>query len=303
MLKGGRNNMPLSVKDVRSSSDEQIVHAAKKLGRSIKRHKVFEAIYRGKKKIKTVKEIQALTGLSNVEVLQQGGKLANNEIVEQVKTKEGTGYKKDRFYAEHYRKILSIAGKKDKIDKIPTKRNPNNIIKIIQTNAAKKLFNIKQITIDDIDNFNKGRAVKEQSVEISPIYEKPFKEGIKKIIGETGKFNDWGGEKNDLYTTRLKLNGKRLPCAFAFKGKGKTGLLTPKKMGKNGDQIQRLFNSQADIFIIQYWDNIDESVIEQMKICALSKSVLEQKRIYFGIIDGIDTQRLICAYPNFFSKL
>mgnify|MGYP006292497063 CR=1 FL=1 len=294
--------MPVSVHDSRSNSNEQIVHAANIIGRSKRCYKVFEAIFRGKKIIKTVKDIEKITGLNNVEVLQQGKKLSSNGIVEQVKTKTGTGYKKDKFYSQHYRRILSIAGKKEKIGKIPTKRNSGNTINIINKASINKFVDIEQITVDDIDNFNKVKSINKKSVKIKSIYEKPFKEGIKKIIGETGKFTDWGGEKNDLFTTRLKINGKRYPCAFAFKGKGKTGILTPKKMGKNGDQVQRLFSSQANVFIVQYWDNIDESIIEQMKFFAQAKSAIEQKKIYYGIIDGIDTQRLIKAYSSNFSE-
>jgi len=251
------------VYDARSNANEQIVHAATIIGRSKRCYMVFEAIYRGKKAIKSVKYIESMiSSMNNVEVLQQGKKLASNGIVEQVKIKEeGTGYKKDRFYSQHYRKILSIAGKKEKIKKIPTKRNSGNTVNIINKATIKKFVNVSQVTVDDIDNFAKVKNIKKASIKIIPIYEKPFKEGIKRIIGEAGKFTDWGGEKNDLFSTRLKIKGKRYPCAFAFKGKGKTGVLTPNKMGKNGDQIQRLFNSQADVFIVQYYDNIDESII------------------------------------------
>lgn len=103
-----------------------------------------------------------------------------------------------------------------------------------------------------------------------------------------------------MFSTRVKIRGKRINAAFAFKGRGTKGKLTPKAMGKNGDQIQRLFNSPAELFLIQYWDSIDESVIEQMKNFAIAKSVSEGKRIYYGIIDGYDTQRLIEAYKKYF---
>ena len=88
--------------------------------------------------------------------------------------------------------------------------------------------------------------------------------------------------------------------AFAFKGKGTTGILTPKKMGKKGDQIQRLFKSAAQVFILQYWGQIDESVIEQMIAFAEAKSATEGSTIYYGVIDGDDSNRIIKAYPNAF---
>ena len=293
--------MTISVQDARSNANEQIVHAAKVIGRSKRRKKVFEAIYRGKKAIKLIAEIEKDTGLGNIAVLQEGKKLASNYIVEQTKTKEGTGYKKDKFYSQYYRKILAIAGNSDKIAKIPTKRNAQATIRVIKQHVLDKLVKIEQTTIDDIDNFQQVKTIQEQITKIKPMYEKAFKEGVKKIIGERGKFTDWGGERNDLFSTKIKISGKRRPCAFAFKGKGTKGVLTPKKMGKNGDQIQRLFNSPAEAFLIQYWGAIDESIIEQMKAFALAKSVLEQKKIYFGIIDGSDSQRLIQSYAKYFS--
>jgi hypothetical protein len=88
--------------------------------------------------------------------------------------------------------------------------------------------------------------------------------------------------------------------AFAFKGPGATGVLTPKKLGKNGDQIQRLFLSPAEIFVVQYHSQIGQSVIEQMKAFAKLNSVREGRRIWYGVIDGDDTNRLLSAYPRQF---
>ncbi len=157
----------------------------------------------------------------------------------------------------------------------------------------------KQITVDDIDSFSRVRN-QPSNQDAIPIDERMFKEGLKRILGEEGNFQDWGGESDDLFSTRLMMKGERRNVAFGLKGKGTTGILTPKKMGKRGDQIQKLFRAPADVFIVQYWNQIDESIIEQMKNFAIAKSVLEQRRIYHGVIDGKDTQRIIANYPEFF---
>jgi hypothetical protein len=60
------------------------------------------------------------------------------------------------------------------------------------------------------------------------------------------------------------------------------------------------FSSAADVFIVQYHDQIDESVVEQMKRFAIANSVTENKQVYFGVIDGDDTNRLVAAYPKAF---
>jgi len=153
--------------------------------------------------------------------------------------------------------------------------------------------------IDDIESFKEVRKI-ERGTEFIEIPEKQFKEGIAKILGEIVEFNDWGGEVSDLYTENLFLNNKRQRAAFAFKGSGTKGSLTPGKLGKNGDQIQRLVESPADVFIIQYWRDIKESVISQFEKLIQLKSYFTKQKLCYGIIDGYDSARLIKAYPDAF---
>ncbi|MGA9895233.1 MAG: hypothetical protein WBQ55_23435 [Xanthobacteraceae bacterium] len=120
------------------------------------------------------------------------------------------------------------------------------------------------------------------------------------VAKQSGNFDDWGGEPNDLYTSKVRVNGQRRAMAFAFRGPATAGKLTPRKLGKNGDQIQRLFNSPADVFFVQYHGQIDESVAAQMKRFAIVNSVTESKQVWFGVIGGDDTFRLISAFPRQF---
>ena len=123
-----------------------------------------------------------------------------------------------------------------------------------------------------------------------------------RILNETGKPpKDWGGEKNDLFTTKLKIGVARFHAAFALKGPGKNvKKLTSKHMGKNGDQIQRLLRSSAQVILVQYWRDIDQSVVDLMNDLAIGKSFSEGRVIHFGIINGEDSSRLIQAYPQAF---
>ena len=73
-------------------------------------------------------------------------------------------------------------------------------------------------------------------------------------------------------------------------------------MGKNGDQIQRLIRSPAEIFIIQYWSQVGEAVYEQLELLARGKSALENRKVWYGVIDGQDSARLIKAYSSAFKK-
>ena len=71
-------------------------------------------------------------------------------------------------------------------------------------------------------------------------------------------------------------------------------------MGRNADQIQRLFSSAATVFLVQYHGQIAESVLEQMEEFAKAKSVAIGDVVYYGVIDGNDSFRLMAAYSSSF---
>jgi hypothetical protein len=289
----------IDVTDVRSNPQDQIAHAARVIGKSERCRRVFSAIYQGKKKVKAVSEIERITRLDRMTVLQEAGKLCNNDIVKKTKVGKELAYEKYPFYTQNKDKVLRLAGNKKALEKFPTKTNPHIREATITVSFPKRIIDANQITIDDIDSFAEVKALP-SGQSSGPIDERKFKEGIQKIIGEEGKFQDWGGESDDLFSTRLMIKGERKNVAFGFKGKGTTGALTPRKMGKRGDQIQRLFRTPADVFLVQYWGQIDESVLEQMKSYAIAKSVTNETKIYYGIIDGQDTARILSAYTHYF---
>lgn len=238
--------------------------------------------------------------MDRMSVLQEAIKLSNNDIAKKTKFGKELAYEKYPFYTQNKYKVLRLAGNKEALDRFATKINPSIRGATISVTFPKSMANAVQITVDDIDSFSKVKG-SSPSQNPTPIDEKKFKEGIQRILGEQGNFQDWGGETDDLFSTRLLINGERKNVAFGFKGKGTTGVLTPKKMGKNADQIQRLFRTSADVFLVQYWDRIDESIIEQLKSSATAKSAYEGRRIYFGIIDGQDTIRIKEAYLECFN--
>jgi len=233
--------------------------------------------------------------------LDAGKKLADQGYIHQIKLNGETAYEKDSFLKHHKHRILSLAGNAKKMKSFPTKTNPTITVRGFERIVLPRaLIKVTSVTIDDIASFRKVRKIKPSSVVPIPMAETKFKEGIKKILGDRGQHKDWGGEVSDLPTDRLVLKTKRVRASFAFKGRGKKGKLTPKHMGHNGDQIQRLFRIPADVFIVQYWNQIDESVVEQMRQFAIAASVKEARRIYFGVIDGVDSARIIKAYPDAF---
>lgn len=293
--------MPINVADVRANLNENILHAVSIIGKSKHRRCVFEAIYRGKREVKTVDDIVQETGLSRIRILQEGGKLHANQIVEKTKKDNQTAYKKDETYTHHKNKILSILDNPRNASKLPTKQKPqvtSNTYKIVVSGKKPKFT---AVTVDDIDSFRDVRKFSniDPSLNLEKTPEQKIKIGLQNIIGETQTFKDWGGEKNDLYTNKLWFKGKRRIAAFALKGKATKGKLTPGKMGKNGDQIARLVGSAAEMFFIVYHSKIDESIVSQLETFALAKS-LSGRAIWYGVIDGDDLNRLYQAYVDHF---
>ncbi|WP_426609507.1 hypothetical protein [Bradyrhizobium sp. McL0616] len=290
--------MVISVNDVRSNPNEQIAHAVAVLKGSERLRDVFDAICTGGKKPKTVSQLMTKTGKSRVVILQLGGRLADQQLVHKTKVGNETAYAKDRYLASKRAAIHRLIKDPRKLAKLPTKYSPRGNGGVVRVVVPGAKIQIKELHVEDFDQFAKIKKMKPTSA--PKISERAFKDGVLKLIGSTGKFQDWGGEPNDLYTTKLRHKGQRRAMAFAFKGPGTKGELTPKKLGKNGDQIQRLFLAPAEIFVVQYHDAIGQSVVEQVQAFASLNSVREGKRINYCIIDGDDTNRLIMAYPKQF---
>lgn len=103
---------------------------------------------------------------------------------------------------------------------------------------------------------------------------------------------DWGGEQYDHFSADVTLNGERKTAAFMFKGPSAWGEMKPKHLGKNGDQIYRLQQSDADILILQHCHHVGEAVRETLRAFAVSPS----RPRHYCIIDGKDTFRILKAY-------
>lgn len=293
--------MPISVTDARSNAPEQIIYAAECIGRSKQRLLVFKAIYFGSRKVKTAAQIANSSGLSKTRVLQEARNLVTKGIVHQEKVDGETAYRKDDFFHGNKGKILSLVKSPAKRQAVPTKRNPlgGKATVVVSLPRGFSFRSPKQLTIDDIDSFEKVRKVGAAGNLPAAVSETRFKRGLLRILCQGGRFRDWGGEQSDIYTSRLVYKKRRYAAAFALKGPGLKTRLTPGKMGKNGDQAQRLFNQAADFFVVQHWREIDPSVVALVRSLATAKA-LGGAKVFFTIIDGQDSMRLYSAYSNLF---
>jgi hypothetical protein len=285
-----------------SNLNDKIVIAAQVIGKSAVKRAVFTEIYRGKNNWKTVVEIHQETGLSNIQVLKAGAKLAAHDVVEQIKVNKRTAYRKDKQLAHHRARILKAAGNKAEQDKLPTARNPKAGAVTVKVLVPRSATVPKEITIDGIASFAKVRGIKKPVPSLRPHEwrEEDIKSAFKRILGETHDHKDWGGEKNDLFTNKLRLTSTRQSAAIAFKGRATSGTLTPSKMGTNGDQIERLVGSTASVFLVVYHGKVAESIYGQLHAYALGKSI-GGRRVSYGVIDGDDLNRMMQAYPSAFA--
>lgn len=298
--------MAHSVHDAVANKPETLQHHAEILAASQNRLKVFSEIYRGKGKPKSAKAIAEKIGLGQKAVLAAGQQLvdANMAIRDEV-TENGRsviGYAKNDFCRANRDVIIRLVRNPKRRKEMPTKRSVTlrNATEIVTLAIPKSAVDVTLVTIDDIESFSQVQGVASASSSLPDMSEDQFKNGVKSIIGEAAEFKDWGGESSDLMTTRVLFDGKRHAAAFAFKGPGLKTKLVPGKMGKNGDQCQRLFSEKADLFVVHHWREIDPSVIELMHTFATAKSVTEMRPIRYCVIDGQDSCRLVKAYPNAF---
>ena len=93
--------MAQAVSDSLSNTNEQIEQAAKAIGRSIERRRVFEAIYFGKQRVKTATSISQKTGISQKRVTMAGKHFADREMIESIRQNGATAYRKIDFFHTH----------------------------------------------------------------------------------------------------------------------------------------------------------------------------------------------------------
>lgn len=291
--------LPHRVSDARGNRNELIEHAVRSIGRSAPRRAVFEAVYFHKSRVKSADHIAKMTRLPRMRVLQEANALAHQQLIGKVVRKgELIAYEQDPFYQANKREILRQLDDKARRDAFPTKRNPRTSV-TVQVSRQTRTATAHFVTIDEIASFAKVNGMK-AIVGAKVVSEAEFKKGLQRIIGEQGSFTDWGGEQNDLFTTWVRLGTKRRRTAFALKGPGAKGKMTLRHLGKNADQIQRLFKSPAEVFFVQYHGEIDQMVVGEMETHARDLARKEERSIWFGIIDGQDSRRLIAAYTTAF---
>jgi hypothetical protein len=159
-----------------------------------------------------------------------------------------------------------------------------------------------RLYVEDVDSFKSVRDVNPAAVRHVlqdsrlELAEDEVQRALECILDVPFHKEDWGGEINDLYTANVIVNGSRVPSAFLLKGKGlRSHTMEISDCGKNGDQLLRLKDSPAQLFIVQFIGNISESVVRDIagKVAELRS---QGKSAWYCIMDGQDTARVLYAY-------
>lgn len=287
-----------------ATSEETIQKIATELAASDRKYKVFKAIYSGGNTPKDAATLHGLTGLSEMAVLQLATPMGHQQYFEVLKHEGRIAYKKYRHINAVKGKILRLAKNPKALKKHVSSRTPRSTISIEVESRQRTEVKVKEIFIDDVEEFGEVRDIKAADLPtLTParLPEKVFKYGVASVLGNKGKFQDWGGEKNDLYSSNVTVGGRRISTAFAFKGPATASPLTIAKLGKHGDQIPRLFSTTAEAFFVQFEGDIEEAVKGEMLTHAIRKSLETGKEILYGIIAREDSHRLRAKYAANFT--
>lgn len=146
-------------------------------------------------------------------------------------------------------------------------------------------------SIDQLKSVNfSWTPTREQFLQLKRVPEKAVKDLFARLLSEFEPAKDWGGEEADLFSSNLSVDGERKSAAFLLKGPSKFHEMKLTDCGKNGDQIVRLYNTPADVFVLQHCHKVSPAVRKTMEAFALSN--YSQNRQYL-IIDGYDTARIL----------
>ena len=154
-----------------------------------------------------------------------------------------------------------------------------------------------EISVDSIDSFSRVCDVRPRLSEpdlqcLRAVPETEIKAAFASIVNEPFVPKDWSGERSDMLSDRVRFRGQRIATAFLFKGPAQFRPMTLSELGKNGDQIDRLFTEPADLFVLQHCHQVTPPVRGTMRAYAQQTG---RPRL-FCIIDGFDTIRILKAY-------
>lgn len=161
--------------------------------------------------------------------------------------------------------------------------------------AAYGIISGRRVYPDEVGQFTsidfRSTITPDEVKQVLKVPEEVVKTTVARMLDEHYVHKDWGGERSDLYTSRLRIRGRQVSSAWLLKGPGFPRPMTVKALGAPGDQIDRLFSQSAEVLVLQHCHEITPAVVSMMETYAYD---LRNPRRYM-IIDGTDTARILRA--------
>src|SRR3984893_8719076 len=205
--------MPI-VSNPSADRPEKLANAAQLLRASSLRRAIFELIYTGNRKWRTVQDIKAALKNQNPRVYSAASKLAAEDII----AKDGNGgvlrYGKLEFYSHNKAQILALAANRQALEKLPTRHRPQVTTTIVYKTSQVR---IEEVHAEDFKGFARIVDLVAKKRTMKPLSEDRIKEGFKTLLREIGSMKDWGGEQSDI-VTRTTVKSRRRSVAMALKG-------------------------------------------------------------------------------------
>lgn len=156
----------------------------------------------------------------------------------------------------------------------------------------------RRVHAQQVDQFSevdwRRPANSSDMTKVSNMREDAVKDALAAIIGTPFVPKDWGGERSDLATNNLLVDGRQTSAAWLLKGRSVKGTMQIAHLGKNGDQIERLTTEPVDVLVVQHNDRISAPVVHMAETFA--HDMRNPRR--FMIMDGAITAAILRDYGH-----
>lgn len=124
--------------------------------------------------------------------------------------------------------------------------------------------------------------------------ESDIKERLAEILGFPFVEMDWGGERSDMLTNNLLVDGVQCSSSWLLKGRSVQRKMQIADLGANGDQIERLTTDASDVIVVQHNRAITAAVVNMAAAFAYD---MRNPRRYM-ILDGMATAMVLRDYGH-----
>ncbi|HCX85996.1 MAG TPA: hypothetical protein DHV14_12860 [Micrococcales bacterium] len=127
--------------------------------------------------------------------------------------------------------------------------------------------------------------------------EADVKRAIAALLNEFDVPPDWGGERSDIYSLKVRVGGVPLSSSWLLKGKSVKRKMTVADLGKNGDQMDRLASEQSRLLVVQ--SNSGQVAAVRNTLGAYAYDMRNPR--LFMTLDGEATARILRHF-NYFNE-